>query len=154
MHKTLIGVKYNVASRSCCTKAISYTISKIFKMTFSYADNIIMKRFFYSSCKKFWLVQNSFPIFTKLNKIEVEKKVKSISTYDFSTLLTSILDKLLIHCFQKLLISSSNLLVYQWVLIQQHFGSTSSFIFFESKNLKQLISNEVSRFIFIDHFVL
>ena len=110
--------------------------------------------FCYSSCRKSCVVQNHFPIFTTLNKIEVEKKVKSISTYDFSTLLTSILDKLLIHCFQKLLISSSNLLVYQWVLIQQHFGSTSSFIFFESKNLKQLISNEVSRFIFIDHFVL
>ena len=36
--------------------------------------------------KKFWVVQNLFPIVFTLNQINVTEKAKSISTFDFSTL--------------------------------------------------------------------
>ena len=34
------------------------------------------KSFFYLGCKKFWVVKSSFPIATKLNKINVKKSIK------------------------------------------------------------------------------
>ena len=78
-------------------------------MVFNTVESFHNKSFFYSGCTKFWVVQNYFPIGTKLNKINVRKKAKSISTFDFSTLHTTILHKLLLKCFQKLSILSSNL---------------------------------------------
>ena len=63
-------------------------------MVFNVVESFHNKSFFYSGCKKFWVVQNHFPIGTKLNKINVKKKAKSISTFDFSTLYTAILHKL------------------------------------------------------------
>ena len=79
-------------------------------MVFNTVESFHNKSFFYSGCKKFWVVQNYFPIGTKLNKINVRKKAKSISTFDFSTLHTTILHKLLLKCFQKLSILSENAL--------------------------------------------
>ena len=78
-------------------------------MAFNTVESFHNKSFFYSGCKKLWVVQNYFPIGTKRNKINVRKKAKSISTFDFSTLHTTILHKLLLKCFQKLSILSSNL---------------------------------------------
>ena len=65
-------------------------------MVFNTVESFHNKSFFYLGCMKFWVVQNSFPIGTKLNKIDVKKKSKSISTFDFSTLYTAILHKLLL----------------------------------------------------------
>ena len=62
MHKTLIGVRFIVASKNYSAKPLSDTISKIFKLIFNTLENFHNKSFFYSSCKKFWVVQNSFPI--------------------------------------------------------------------------------------------
>ena len=79
MHKTSIGARFIAASYYCSTNPLSDTI-----------------------CKKFWVVQNSFPIGTKLNKINVRKKAKSISTFDFSTLYTIILHKLLLKVLSEI----------------------------------------------------
>ena len=45
-------------------------------MIFNTVEIFHKKSFFYSDCKKFWVVQNSFPIATMLNKIS---RIKSIS---------------------------------------------------------------------------
>ena len=37
----------------------------------------------------FWFVENSFPFVTQLNKINTNKKAKSISTVDFTTVHTT-----------------------------------------------------------------
>ena len=50
---------------------------------------------FVSGFKKFWVVQNLFPIVFTLNQINVTKKARSISTFDFSTLYTTNPNKLL-----------------------------------------------------------
>ena len=72
-------------------------------MVFNTVESFHNKSFFYSGCKKFWVVQNYFPIGTNLNKINVKKKAKSISTFDFSTLHTTILHKLLLKALSEII---------------------------------------------------
>ena len=95
MHKTPTGAIFIAASKSCRTKLSSGTISKIFELTFNTAEIAHNKRFFYSGFQKFSVVQNSFPMVTKLNKTTVKKKTKSISTFNFSDLHTTIPHKLI-----------------------------------------------------------
>ena len=72
MHKTPVGAsaRSNAASKNCSTKTLSDTISKMFKMLFNTVESFHNKSFFYSGCKKFWVVQS------------VSEKAKSISTFD------------------------------------------------------------------------
>jgi len=58
---------------------------------------------YYSSFKKFWVVENSYPIIEKLNVINTRRKAKGISTYDFSTLYTTILHNLLIKVLSEII---------------------------------------------------
>ena len=53
--------------------SLSDKIFKIFKMIFNTVKSFHNKRFFYLGFRKVWVVQNSFPIVTKLNKINVKK---------------------------------------------------------------------------------
>ena len=46
-------------------------------MIFNTVERFHNKIFCYSGCKKLWFVQNSFLIFTNLNKINVKKKARS-----------------------------------------------------------------------------
>ena len=103
MHKAHVGARFIVASYYCSTNPLCDTISTIFIMVFNTVKSSHNKSFFYSGCKKFWVVQNSFPIGTKLNKINVKKKAKSISTFDFSPLYTTILHKLLLKVLSEII---------------------------------------------------
>ena len=103
MHKTPVGARFIVASYYCSTNPLSDTISQIFIMIFNTVESFHNKSFFYSGCKKFWVVQNYFPIGTKLNKINVKKKAKSISTFNFSNLHTTILHKLLLKVLSEII---------------------------------------------------
>ena len=103
MHKTPVGARFIVASYYCSTNPLSDTIPKIFIMVFNTVESFHNKSFFYSGCKKFWVVQNSFPIDTNVNKINVKKKAKSISAFDFSTLYTTILHKLLLKVLSEII---------------------------------------------------
>ena len=86
IHTTPIGAKFIAASKNCSTNPLCHTIFKIFKMIFNTVESFHRKSFFYSGCIKFWIVRNLFPNVTMLNKINVKKKTKSISSFDFSTL--------------------------------------------------------------------
>ena len=96
MHQTSIGARFIVASNYCSTKPLSNTRSKLFKIILNTVERFHTQSFFHSGCEKIWVVQNSFPIVTKLNKINVEKKAKSISAFEFSILSTTIPYKLLL----------------------------------------------------------
>ena len=63
-------------------------------MTFNTVESFHKKGFFYLGCKKFWVVQNSLPIATVINKVNVKKN--SISIFECSTFYMTTLDKLLI----------------------------------------------------------
>ena len=101
IHKTPLSARFIVASCYCCTNPPFDTISKNFKMIFTTVESFHKKGFFYLDCKKFWVVQNSFPIATMLNKINVKKK--SISTFECSTFYTTTLDKLLIKVLSEVI---------------------------------------------------
>ena len=69
---------------------MSKTISYIFKLIFEQIQNVHLKSKFYTNINCFWVVNNSFPVIEKLNKINKRKGAKCISTFDFSTLYTKI----------------------------------------------------------------
>ena len=73
MHKTSIDARFIVASKSCITKPLSEMISKVFKMIFNHVEVFVEKGLFYTCFRKFWVVENSLPIVTKLNKINTKK---------------------------------------------------------------------------------
>ena len=74
-HKTRIGTRFIVASNSCSTEPQPDITSKIFMMTFNTVEGFHNESFFYSVCKKSWVVQNSFLIVTKPNKSMSRKKL-------------------------------------------------------------------------------
>ena len=102
-HKTPIGTRFILASNNCNTNPLPDITSKIFKMIFNTVESFHNKSLFYSSCKKFLIVQSSFPFMTKLNKIDVKKKAKSISTVDFSTLHITIPHKFLLKVLSEVI---------------------------------------------------
>ena len=71
-------------------------ISKVFKMIFNHVQSFYRKRLFDLPFKKISVVEISLLTVTKLNKINTKKKAKSISTFEFTTLYTTIPHKLLI----------------------------------------------------------
>ena len=58
-------------------------------MIFNHAESF-HKHIYFIRFKKFWVVENSFLIVTKLNEINTTKKAKRVSTFDFTTLYTAI----------------------------------------------------------------
>ena len=90
MHKTPIGARFIIASKTCSTKKISKSVSSAFKVIQKQIENFHHKNTFYTNYKKYWVVQNSMQVIADLDKINKRKKAKSISTYDFATLYTKI----------------------------------------------------------------
>ena len=103
MHRTSIAARFIAGSNCCSTKPLSDTTSKLFKMILNTVERFHTQSFFHSGCEKFWVVQNSFPITTKLNKINVKKKAKSISAFEFSILSTTIPHKLLLKVLSEVI---------------------------------------------------
>ena len=54
------------------------TTSKPFEMSYDTVESFHSQSFFHSGFEKFWVLQISFRITTKLNKINVKKKANSI----------------------------------------------------------------------------
>ena len=110
-------------------------------MVFNTLESFHNKSFFYSGCKKFRVVQNSFTIGTKLNKINVKKKAKSISTFDFSTLFTTILHKLLLKVLSEII----NFVFKPKV--RKRIGFSKTFMYWTSNFTQQNLVNAISFFI-------
>ena len=97
MHKKPVGCRFIIASKDCSTKPLTKAISNVFKMIFDTVESFHNKSLFYSRLNKFLVVQNSFPVTAKLDKMNNKNNAKSISTFDFSTLYTKISHDLLIQ---------------------------------------------------------
>ena len=121
-------------------------------MLFNTVESFHNKSFFYSGWMKFWVVQNYFPIGTKLNKINIKKKAKSISTFNFSTLHTTILHKLLLKVLSEIInfVFKSN--------VKKRIGFSKTIIYWTSKDAgrryftKQNLVNAIS-FLINKYFV-
>ena len=72
-------------------------------MLFSHARHFHNESCFYSNYNQFWVFQNSFPIISKLDQINSRKRAKRISTFDFSTLYTTIPHNLLVEVLSKVI---------------------------------------------------
>ena len=103
LHKNPIGSRFIVASSRCPTKPITEVVSRVFKMIFAHIESFHKKSLFYLNYKRFWVVQNSFPIIEKLDKINAKRNAKNISTFDFSTLYTTLPHNLLIEVLNDLI---------------------------------------------------
>ena len=75
INKTSLTTRFNVTSIHFNEKPFFEEIFEISKMA-SNTVNVLFPRkgFFYSSCIKFWFVQNCFTIANKKNKFNVKKK--------------------------------------------------------------------------------
>ena len=103
MHKTPMGHRFIVASKICCTKKVSKSVSNVFKLIFGQVESFHRKAKFNSHYQKFWVLQNVDPVIEILKKINKRKNAKSISTFDFSTLYTKIPHKDLIDKLSKII---------------------------------------------------
>ena len=103
MHKSPIGARFIIASKKCSTKPLTEAVSKTFKMIFAHVNSFHRKSRFYSGYNRFWVVENSFPIIEKLNLINKNSKATAISTFDFSTLYTTLPHALLIEVLNSII---------------------------------------------------
>jgi len=89
-HKQPTGKRYIIASKQCSTKQISTAVANVFKLVYSQVEKFHKNAKFLSNYNKFWVLQNSNPVLKSLSHINKKKNAKSISTFDFSTLYTSL----------------------------------------------------------------
>ena len=96
LHKNPVGSRFIIASKNCSTKPLSKAVSYVFKLIYSQIKSFYRKSKFLSNNNKFWVLQNVDPVIEKINIINRKKKPKSIATYNFSTLYTTLFhDKLI-----------------------------------------------------------
>ena len=111
-------------------------------MTFNTVESFHKKGFFYLSCKKFWVVQNSFPIATMLKKKSMSRKILSI--FECSTFYTTTLDKRLIKVLSEVIG-----FIFKYKVIQ-HIGTSKTSICWTFKGFgrrylaKQTLVNGIS----------
>ena len=103
MHYSPCKKRFIIASSRCSTKPISKIVSKIFKHIFNQIQSFHEKSYFYKNYNKFWVLQNSFPLLKTLDEINVKRKAREISTFDFSTLYTKLPHDDLIRVLHKMI---------------------------------------------------
>ena len=103
MHYTPSRARFIVASSSCSTKPMSKAVSIIFKKVQSQIQSFHEKAIFYANYNRFWVIQNSKPVLERLQDLNKKQRVKSISTFDFSTLYTKLPHKNLVEVLNSLI---------------------------------------------------
>ena len=101
LHKAPIGARFINASKNCSTKPLSVVISKTFKMLFKNVENFYNISTFYSSCKNFWVVENSLPIIEKVNLINIKIRAKRFLAMIFVLCIPQHLIICYLNLFQK-----------------------------------------------------
>ena len=97
LHKNPTKSRFIIASKFCSTKPLSQAISKIFGFIYKQVESFHTKAKFLSNYNKFWVLQNVDPILDKIKTINKRNGAKSICTYDFSTLYTTLPHKKLLE---------------------------------------------------------
>ena len=90
LHKNPVGFLFKIASKNCSTKPLSKAAFTVFKLICLQIKNFHRKFKFLSNYNKFWVLQNVVPVIENINIMNRKKKAKSIATYDFSTLYTTL----------------------------------------------------------------
>ena len=90
MHKNPSGARFIIASKRCVTKKLARCGTKIFKVFQDMVEKYHMKARFYSGVKTFWVIQNNVPVLRSIEKMTQRRTVRTVDTYDFSTLYTTL----------------------------------------------------------------
>ena len=90
IHKNPVGFRFIVASANCSSKPLSKAISSIFKLIYNQTEHFHRQAKFLSNYNKFWVLDNVTPITDIIKKVNSKSNAKTISTYDFSTLYTTL----------------------------------------------------------------
>ena len=89
-HKNPIKFRYIVASKSCSSKPISNAICKGLAKVRKERKNYCQKLEKYDGINRYWVVESNQPILDCVNKLNSTETAKSVTTYDFSNLYTSL----------------------------------------------------------------
>ena len=108
LHKNPIKFRFIIAAPKCSIKPLSQTITKVFKLFYRQIEAYNAKSRFFSSVKTFWVLQNNEDVIASVEKLNKRNSVRTMSTFDFSTLYTKIphsklldvLNELTDFCFQ------------------------------------------------------
>ena len=90
LHKSPVGARFIIASKHCSTKPLSKTVSDVFKFIYKQVESFHTKAKFISNYNHFWVLQNADPVIENINIINRKKRAKTIATFDFSTLYTTL----------------------------------------------------------------
>ena len=103
LHKTPTKARFIIASKQCSTKQLSKAVSSVFRLAYQQIENFHKNAKFLRNYNKFWVLQNIDPVMKNITIINRKKRAKSISTYDFSTLYTTITHHTLIERLNKVI---------------------------------------------------
>ena len=108
IHKSPTGSRFIIGSKKSSLKPLGQDITKIFKVIFHHKRRYFRKAGFFSGLKYFWCIDNHQEVIDALNRLSDKANVKSISTFDFSTLYTKIPHEKLIEVLSKIVDSIFN----------------------------------------------
>ena len=95
LHKDPIKFRFVAGAKHCCTKSLSIVFSKIYKLILSHFEkyyNVVTSR---TGVKYYWPIKSSLQVKNTLENV----KVNHISSFDFSTLYTSLIHDDIKHEF-------------------------------------------------------
>jgi hypothetical protein len=101
MHKSPIGARFIIASKTCTNKILSKHVTAAFKLFYNSLRVYHDKIRYFSGIKTFWVAQNNQPVLDSIIKINSKGNAKCVSTYDFATLYTKIPHDKLIEVLTK-----------------------------------------------------
>lgn len=108
LHKTPIKFRFIIAAPDCSIKPLTQTVTKLFKLFYKQIERYNEKTYYYSSINSFWVIDNNKKVLKSIAKLNTRRSVKTINTFDFSTLYTKIphskllfvLNELIDFCFK------------------------------------------------------
>ena len=102
-HKNPVKFRFIVASNNCSNKPFSNAISKALKKVRTdrkYACEISQK---FDGVNKYWIIDSSQPILDSVERLNQRQMIKSITTFDFTNLYTSLPHKDIIQSLSTLI---------------------------------------------------
>ena len=90
LHKTPSKSRFIVAATHCSVKPLSKAVTAALKLLYKQIESYNDKSCYFSGVNTFWPIQNNTKVINSLNKLSSLHKAKTITTFDFSTLYTSI----------------------------------------------------------------
>ena len=89
-HKTPIGFRVIIASSTAITKSTSSMLTKILKLLQNKAECNAKYKTKFNGYNPFWIISNNKPILNCIKSINKQKKANNITTFDFTTLYTTL----------------------------------------------------------------